>query len=137
MGRIPVKRIIREEGWIRSAWAERIRAARLAAGLTQVRMARASGLSQATVSAIENAEGDRPIDTKHLEAICEALGMEPADLLCPQPGPEISPLGRDLLAVVEAAPTPERGALAAMEVILPYLDRLQRRRPKASPEGGG
>lgn len=66
-----------EHSW--SAWGARLRAAREAAGLTQVQLAERSGRSQATVSQVESGVRARP-DTDTQVAFATALGVPVTDL---------------------------------------------------------
>ena len=62
---------------------ERIRAARLAAGMTQAQLAEAIGLDtkwgQSIVARYES--GDRPIPRKRLKAVAAVLNLDPLDLI--------------------------------------------------------
>ncbi len=57
-----------------------LREAREAAGLTQVQLAEKADVRQATVSDLETGKSGR-IDLEVLDRLCEALGVEPADLI--------------------------------------------------------
>jgi putative transcriptional regulator len=57
-----------------------LREAREAAGLTQVELAERVGVRQATISDIETGKSSR-IDLPVLDRLCDALGVEPGDLL--------------------------------------------------------
>jgi transcriptional regulator with XRE-family HTH domain len=58
----------------------RVRELRIEAGLSQVDLAKAAGIRQATISRIETGQATR-VTVDMLEAIAQALGCEPADLL--------------------------------------------------------
>lgn len=61
-------------------FGQRVRAARVAAGLTQLELARAMGYStRSTISRIESGDNQIPMD--RLEALSRALGVTPAYLL--------------------------------------------------------
>ncbi|MBK1725561.1 helix-turn-helix domain-containing protein [Halorhodospira neutriphila] len=60
---------------------EQIRQARRQAGLTQAQLAEQLGVAQSGISRIES--GERPVTVEMLQAIAEALGVEPAKLLGP------------------------------------------------------
>jgi transcriptional regulator with XRE-family HTH domain len=59
--------------------ASKVRAVRVARGMSQVELAERAGLSQAHVSRVESGAMDMPLST--LGAIALALGVEPASLL--------------------------------------------------------
>ena len=58
----------------------RLREMRVARDLTQVELARRTGLDQAVISRIEN-QVTGGMDYRVLEALCRALDCEPGDLL--------------------------------------------------------
>jgi transcriptional regulator with XRE-family HTH domain len=58
-----------------------LREARQEAGLTQVELAKKSGVSQSTISEIETRGPGGRIDLDVLERLCYALGVEPGDIL--------------------------------------------------------
>ena len=58
----------------------RLRELRLSRELTQVELARRTGLDQAVISRIEN-QVTGGMDYRVLEALCDALDCEPGDLL--------------------------------------------------------
>ena len=60
---------------------EQIRQARRQAGLTQAQLAGRLGVAQSGISRIER--GERPVTVEMLQAIAEALEVEPAQLLDP------------------------------------------------------
>lgn len=61
-------------------FGQRVRAARVAAGLTQLELARAMGYStRSTISRIESGDNQIPMD--RLAALSRALGVTPAYLL--------------------------------------------------------
>lgn len=64
----------------------RIAASRERAGLTQVELAQAVGLSQSAISRIES--GERGVDSLELAAIAERLGVSVLDLLDDRPVPK-------------------------------------------------
>ena len=71
-----------EEGPIppeRLVFAEKLIAARKAAGLTQVQLADVSGISQSHISHLENATWEPRLAT--ILALCRALRVSPTDLL--------------------------------------------------------
>jgi DNA-binding Xre family transcriptional regulator len=57
-----------------------LREARVAAGLTQVQLAKRAKVRQATVSDLETGKPGR-IDLEVLDKLCRVLGLEPGDLL--------------------------------------------------------
>jgi DNA-binding XRE family transcriptional regulator len=59
--------------------AEKLIAARRAAGLTQVQLAEVSGISQSHISHLENATWEPRLAT--ILALCRALSVSPTDLL--------------------------------------------------------
>lgn len=63
----------------RLVFAEKLIAARRAAGLTQVQLADVSGISQSHISHLENATWEPRLVT--ILALCRALGVSPTDLL--------------------------------------------------------
>jgi transcriptional regulator with XRE-family HTH domain len=60
-----------------------LREAREAAGLTQTELADRAGVRQATISQIEL--GTSRIDLNVLNRLCDALGLEPGELLEREP----------------------------------------------------
>jgi len=57
-----------------------LREAREQAGMTQVELAKAADIRQATISDIETGKSTR-VDLPVLERLCKVLGVEPGDLL--------------------------------------------------------
>lgn len=60
---------------------EKIKKARLNAGISQYRLSKMSGIAQATISAIEAAGQTRSPATDTVEKIADALGITVSDLL--------------------------------------------------------
>lgn len=63
---------------------KRLRALRLAAGMTQSQLAKASGLDQSFISRLEHGTSDVKLST--MLAIAEALGLKPSALIEPGSG---------------------------------------------------
>lgn len=59
-----------------------LKAARVAAGLTQEALAEQIGVTRYTVAAIEN--GDRKPQRQYILAFCVVTGFAEQDLLCPE-----------------------------------------------------
>ncbi|MGN0126035.1 MAG: helix-turn-helix domain-containing protein [Rhodococcus sp. (in: high G+C Gram-positive bacteria)] len=64
---------------IRNAFAAEIRAARARRGVTQAEVAKSSGMSRATIARLE--AGERTLDMAQLFDLCEALGVDPGEIL--------------------------------------------------------
>lgn len=62
----------------RLVFGDRVRALRLAAGLSQEGLAEASGLHRTYVSSLER--GQRNVGLDNIHALADALGVEPARL---------------------------------------------------------
>lgn len=112
-------------GLLRQRVGARLRELREQAGVTQeqlaARLVKYRGFSQENISKIEKGAVD--ICTRHLEVICPAIGVEPADVFGAG-DVELTPLERDVLAALRQ---PRDGALAAMQVLLPAAQRERER----------
>jgi transcriptional regulator with XRE-family HTH domain len=68
------------EGVLNTTTAEKLRTARLEAGLSQTELADASGVAQSTIATIESGKHPKP-HPKTLRKLAGALGVEVRDLL--------------------------------------------------------
>ena len=64
---------------IREAFAAEMRVARARRGVTQSELAKSAGMSRATIARLE--AGERSVDMSQLFLLCEALGVDPGDIL--------------------------------------------------------
>ncbi len=94
---------------------------RLRAGLSQDRLAALSGMSKPNISRIEN--GEIPYNEDTLEALANALGVGPADILMPP-----AMRADEILSVWNQLRDSDKGrAVASLEAAF----RLSPRRPSA------
>jgi transcriptional regulator with XRE-family HTH domain len=89
---------------------ERIRARRLALGLTQEDVAKRAGITAVHVSRIEHGEPDVSLDT--MKRLAAALETTPADLLGGTI--ELSPKARDFAKLFDEAPPEVSAALLVL-----------------------
>lgn len=98
---------------------KKLRAIRLAAGLSELKLARLAGVSQSTLSEVEH--GKYPPRLDFLQRVCSVLGISLADLFSDQPATPVPPHLRPLLEAARDL-TPEQ-----VEVLVAVARQMTRK----------